>query len=328
MMACRALAGCVVALLLVSVPMTAVATVNGNDDVDTARVQIQRMVDAADAIGFRGLLVHVQGDHIESLELVRWIDNGVQERIHTLRGPEREVLRHESGMRWAMPDRGVVVHDQRPRPQGRFTSISRDQLAVLDDLYTLEHGGLDRVAGREAHVIGLIPRDGYRYSYRLWVDAETGLLLASQCLSEDDTVIEQFMFVQLDFDPDEQAREPVIAIDGLAEVTGHDAEPVASRESPRWHADNLPPGFTLLRHGRRPAPGGVFDVDFLLYGDGFAAVSVYIAPGENLDFTGYSRHGATRIAATTIDGHHVTLVGEVPKQTLERLLTGLKPVTD
>jgi len=300
---------------------------NGNES-PAARAQIERMVVAADALSFHGLLIHAQGDHIESLELVRWIDGGVRERVHTLRGPQRELLRHEQGMRWAMPDRGVVVHEHRPRPQGRFSAITREQLAVLSDYYTLDDGGTDRMAGREAQVVVLHPRDEYRYSYRLWVDDETGLLLASQCLSEHGAVIEQFMFVQLQFDPDPALREPVVSLDGLAVVSGQEADATPGAGDPAWRATDLPPGFALLRHGRRRAPGGTFEVEHLLYGDGFAAVSVYVAPSENLDFTGHSRHGATRIAATTIDGHHVTLVGEVPTRTLERVLRGIERVGD
>jgi sigma-E factor negative regulatory protein RseB len=323
----RRWAGLAAALALGGLWAMEAASVAG-DESPEARRHIERMVEAADALSFHGLLIHAQGDHIESLELVRWIDGGVRERVHTLRGPQRELLRHEQGMRWAMPDRGVVVHEQRPRPQGRFSAISREQLAVLSNYYSLDHGGTDRIAGREAQVVTLHPRDEYRYSYRLWVDDETGLLLASQCLSEHGSVIEQFMFVQLEFDPDVRLREPVVPLDGLAVVSGPDSDAISGSGDPAWRATDLPPGFALLRHGRRLAPGGAFEVEHLLYGDGFAAVSVYVAPSENLDFTGHSRHGATRIAATTIDGHHVTLVGEVPTKTLERVLLGIERRVD
>ncbi len=286
------------------------------------RQHIERMVVAAGAVSFHGMVVYGYGGHAEPMEIVRLQESEPTERVFTLRGPPREVFRKEGRVRWVLPDQGIVVTEQARDARRRFTDISSAQLDALDEYYELELAGEDRVADRSAVVLDLRPRDSYRYGYRLWLDQETGLLLASECRARDGQVIEHFMFVELDTDPSPSSLEPRLSDSGLKVVEV--PEGPASDEEHRWHATRVPPGFTLLSHGKRWRRGQEEPVEHLLYGDGFGAVSVYIAQGEDMDFHGHSGKGATRMAGANVNGHHVTVVGEVPSATIEMVLSSVE----
>ena len=51
-----------------------------------------------------------------------------------------------------------------------------------EDQYELREQGSDHVAGREAQVLLLRPRDEHRFAQRLWIDSRTGLMLRADVL--------------------------------------------------------------------------------------------------------------------------------------------------
>ena len=301
-------------LTLVLAPLAAAADTSPRD-------LIERMVSAAGNVSFHGVLVYGYSGHAEPLEIVRIQESGPKERLYTLRGHPREVFRDDSQVRWVLPEQGIVLVEKGRESRRRFTDITGAQLDSLDEYYVVERAGTDRVADRPAEVLDLKPRDEYRYGYRLWLDAETGLLIASECRNADGEVIEHFMFIELDTDPSEAALEPRLPDADLELVEA--PEPQQSESDGEWRASQLPPGFELLSHGQRWRKGEDEPVEHLLYGDGFGAVSVYIAHGEDMDFQGHSGKGATRMAGANVDGHHITVVGEVPSATIEMVLSGM-----
>ena len=48
----------------------------------------------------------------------------------------------------------------------------------IGEHYEVRIAGKDRVAGYAADVIDVMPRDGFRYGYRLWLDHSTRLAAA------------------------------------------------------------------------------------------------------------------------------------------------------
>ncbi|MCP1675907.1 sigma-E factor negative regulatory protein RseB [Natronocella acetinitrilica] len=287
-----------------------------------AREQIERMSAAAASTSFHGVLIYGYGGHTEPLEIVRLLESGPRERLYTLRGAQREVFRQEDHVRWVLPDQGVVLIEQGRESRRRFTDITASQLDALASYYELAVIGEDRVADRPAIVLELKPRDEYRYGYRLWLDDETGMLLASECRTADGEVIEHFMFVELNMNPPPEAILPRLSDDGLEVVEA--PSPSIHDEAGQWEASEVPAGFQLLSHGKRSRRGGGEPVEHLLYGDGFGAVSIYIAEGEDMDFHGHSGKGATRMAGANRDGYHITVVGEVPSATIEMVLSGVR----
>jgi len=62
-------------------------------------------------------------------------------------------------------------------------------------------------------------------------------------------------------------------------------------------------------------------VTHILYSDGLANVSVFIAPEHDGNVSGPTSVGGSNSFSTVIDGYLVTAVGEVPAATVEQIAT-------
>ncbi len=306
-------------LFLLLLPLAAVSS--DDESASDPQALLQGMAEASASASFHGLLVYGQSNNLDAMEVVRLADAG-RERVYSLTGQTREMLRQDGHTRWILPRERTVVLDQgqRKQPPG---AISQEQIAELPEWYRLSFRGNDRVAGRSSRVVDLEPRDAYRYGYRLWLDKDTGLLLRSECRDHDSRVLEHFMYVRLEFDADRvrASAEQHINDDGFRVLDS--GSTALSEPDERWLARELPAGFRLIAANRRTPPGADEGVLHFLYGDGLAAVSVYVTQTPKHELEGYAERGNTRMAGRTIGEHHVTVVGEVPRITVERVLEGI-----
>ena len=76
----------------------------------------------------------------------------------------------------------------------------------------------------------------------------------------------------------------------------------------------------MSAHGEQ-LPGSDGMTTHILYSDGLANVSVFIAPVSGDGADGSSQVGASNSFSTVIGGHRVTAVGEVPARTVEQIAT-------
>lgn len=273
---------------------------------------LRRMAEALDRVEYRGLLVHTEGGRMQSLEVFHAIDpEGVRERLVALDGPPREIVqiggRFACGGDASMPELGRLTRPAAP---------TADALAH----YRLSLGGEERIAGLPARMIQLDPVDAFRYGHRLWLDQASGLPLRSLQFGADGRIVSQSGFVRI-----ELGQRPSDA--ELGECP--DPLPVDRAGSPaqvesRWRLRDGPPGFRLLRV--LPLPG-VERGEHQFYGDGLASVSVYIEPhrAEAAPLSGPARRGGINFFGRVHGGYQVTVVGEVPELTVQRVAQGMLP---
>ena len=88
-----------------------------------------------------------------------------------------------------------------------------------------------------------------------------------------------------------------------------------------WHAAELPRGFrAVATHGEK-LPGNDVITTHILYSDGLANVSVFIADSDGNDAAGAQSVGGSNSFSTVVGDHRITAVGEVPAVTLEQIAT-------
>ena len=87
----------------------------------------------------------------------------------------------------------------------------------------------------------------------------------------------------------------------------------------RWKVAQVPDGFMLTDHGWHQLSADDAGVEHWVYSDGLASVSVYIEKSlkDNEAYSGVSHRGALNAYGTMVGGYYVTVVGEVPRQTVE-----------
>ena len=299
---------------------------------DDANTWLLKMNQASRNLSYSGSFVYQHGDQLESMRILRKVQGGlVRERLVSLNGAAREVIRTDQEVRCYLPDENMVVVEQRRLEARGFPSLLPESLHNLDKNYIITLGASERVVDRNTRIVTISPRDSYRYGYRLWADEKTGLLLKANLVDDRGLTIEQFMFTSIEIDgkiPDSAFEPRAPGKDYAWHREGKDAIQSLTADS-AWKVSRLPPGFTLSMHMRRMIPQRKTAVEHIIYSDGLAVVSVFIEKLADKpalgDFTDGMHIGAVHARARVIDTHRVTVVGEVPAATVDMMGASVVP---
>ena len=293
------------------------------DSMATGRDLIEKMSQASQTLTYSGAFVFAHDGELETMRIYHSQFEGVErERLVSLSGEAREIIRDAENVVCIWPGtKSVSV--SRATPRTPFPEFDADQLGQLAKLYSFKRNGMDRVAGREAKVVDIRPLDNYRYGYRLWIDAETFLMLRSVMSDNRGSVIEQVMFTEIEF-PESIAAELLSAsVEGERLEWVEDSDEHAEPEPPDTDIPGVgnfsaPEGFTLMSDKVLMLPEDSV-VRRLMYTDGLASMSVYIASSADdgkSELQGISGMGAVHAYGVMQGDWHVTVVGEVPKTTV------------
>ena len=283
--------------------------------------RVERLVSAARTLNYDATFVYSHDGKMDEMRIIHRFAGGVErERLVTLSGSTREVLRDDTLVTCIIPDNQTVVVGK-SRPQSRYGSAVLTASGYREH-YELTLEGSARAAGRRAEIVAIRPRDEYRYGYRLWVDGDSGLLLRSELVDGHGSTLESIIYTSLrlpDTIPD-RLLEPEISGRGFSWYTSGGSNELPVNKT-QWVARWLPAGFKMRERESTLLPAGRMPLEHLVYGDGLAALSIYIekleASATALD--GVSKMGAMSAFGTMIEGYQVTVVGEVPGITVEKV---------
>jgi sigma-E factor negative regulatory protein RseB len=311
-------------LLGLSLALSSPAHATDNNEAIT---MLERMTEAAKELTYEGVFAYQSGKNLQSIRIYHRADaRGELERLISLNGAAREVIRSNDMVTCINPEGRQVNVSRRPLGRGFPSDLPR-RLSSATPFYEVELGEMDRIAGRKAQELVIKPLDQYRYGYRLWVDADTYLLLKSELVGNDGDVLETFAFSSLNTDVHipEHKFQPQMSGD---EMTWHRSEPekplnIANHSQQSvWRAEWLPEGFAQVAYQTRLRASNGADVEQRVYSDGLSSVSVFIEKiraRHNAHLQGGSHVGAINAFGTVMHAHFVTVVGEVPAQTVEKI---------
>lgn len=318
------------AVCLVAGPVRAQTQAAGQNS-SQSPLDFARIAGAAHKLSYAGTFVYQSGGgNPETSRVTHVIDaSGERERLEVLDGSPREVVRINDEVRCYLPDQRLVIVERQGR-QSFLPVQLPDSLAMLEQNYRVRPGGMERVAGRNAYIFMLEPRDGLRFGHVLWADAESGLLLKARMVGPRGETIEQFAFTQVriggSFDKD--AFKPRLPADAAKwEVRRSAAVDTGSADN-LWALRNPLPGFRRTAGVKRHLHNDEAETIQLVFSDGMVAISVFIEPlnpKEAVPASGVFSAGATQFYKRVASGKLLTVMGEVPAQTLMRLGDGLEP---
>lgn len=296
-----------------------------------------RMADAVERSNYQGTMVHMHSGQADILRIVHRFENGqVSERITTIDGPGREIIRNNDEVTCILPDQDAVVVEPR-EAHNVSQSPLQGRLPRLDELdqryYELAFVDDSVVAGRSTRVLEVRPMDGFRFGYRLALDNVTALPLKSQLIDARGRTVEEIMFTSVELSEAIPARElePSLSTDNLQVQRSEDATRVEvdGRLRAGWQVARLPEGFMLIAVRAKLAPGAPGPMEQLVYSDGLASVSLFVEMQmeQDSDAEGLSGMGAANAYTTVVDGYLVTAVGEVPARTVEMMAMSARPRT-
>ena len=274
-------------------------------------------------LNYRGDFVYVHENHLESMQISHYRDaHGEKERLISLNGEAREVIRDNQNLTCIWPSSRKVVVDLSRKNSFSPIFIPED-IARLEKFYVMKLLGKDRVANMNAVVVHIDPKDKYRYGMKFWINEDNGLMMKSSLINENGKVVEKVMFTSLElFEGDEK---PVI--DTMPKIdesftlvryhSGDSSKSFAADNS--WQLGRTPGGFWRESVMKRKIPDSDYFVHQMVYTDGLASLSVFIERQTGVTSQGGSSMGAVNAFIRILNNHSVTAIGEVPAATVKEI---------
>ncbi|HVN99552.1 MAG TPA: MucB/RseB C-terminal domain-containing protein [Steroidobacteraceae bacterium] len=303
---------------------------------DDARGLLERMEHALATRNYQGTFVHEHDGQTETLRIVhRAAGDGFAERLVSLDGSGREVIRRDGELRAYFPDQRVVLVESDPKAGLLLTGLQGLDTAA-GQMYRLSEESPTRISGREARVLRVEPQDDMRYGYRVWIDEASAMPLKTQLHTADGRIIEQVVFTDLSLPvhvPDGALQPAVAARDYHQLRRGAAAVAPPLPADTTWDAADLPAGFRLVANSTRLMGENPHAVTHLVFSDGLASVSVFVEPQSRGPADAHrdpapptvTRLGSSSAVSTEVDGHRVTAIGEVPPDTVRAIAGSLRP---
>jgi sigma-E factor negative regulatory protein RseB len=296
---------------------------------DDAHQWLERMSEALSSRNYTGVFTHTTRHQSETMRIVHRVGRGVStERLVSLDGSGREIVRTAEEVHVYLPDRRVVLVEPRT-DDGLLLEALPELGPELDSHYELLIRDGHKLLGRDVRVLDIRPRDAFRYGYRLWLDEQSAMPLRTVVVDGAGRPVELINFTQLDMPVriDARATEPTLDASGFQWVRHPRRPPQPAAAAVAWRPMKLPPGFHLVASRMQIVPGVAFPVQHLIFSDGFASISVFIeparpggpAPPES------SSVGSANAYTTLVQGHVVTAVGEVPLATVREVASSVAP---
>ncbi|WP_207808305.1 MULTISPECIES: MucB/RseB C-terminal domain-containing protein [unclassified Pseudomonas] len=290
---------------------------------DEAQDWLTRLGQAEQQQSFHGTFVYERNGSFSTHNIWHRVQNGqVRERLLQLDGSAQEVVRIDGRTQCVS---GTLIAGLGDSPNAAARALDPKKLKNWYDLAVI---GKSRVAGRDAVIVSLTPRDQHRYSFELHLDKKTGLPLKSLLLNDKGQLLERFQFTSLDTDEIPSDKD-LLAEPDCKPINIASDKASAAKTVQNWRSDWLPPGFELTSSSSHKDAQTKTQVSSLMYDDGLARFSVFLEPLNGATVTDTRTQLGPTVAVsrrlTTPQGEMmVTVVGEIPIGTAERIALSMR----
>lgn len=276
-----------------------------------------RMQQALRNENFNASMVQVQGQRVE---LFSWLHGRTEEGtelelLYSLNGPDSYLVRQNQQVSYFHPM--ISPYSMQSRALfGPIPSAFYESYAEIEPSYSAVAMGGGRVLDRPAKHVRLIPRDQQRFSYSLWLDRASGMLLRLATVSPNGDILELVQLTSLEITPE-------VAAD-LMQMHNSPMPPlikdpnVDTRIEHDWQQTWLPEGFHQVRSNHHSLPMTGIAADYFLYSDGLTRVSVYVSQDPRAA-TSIQYEGLESLYTHRHRDFSVTVVGRLPMETLQRI---------
>ncbi len=288
---------------------------------------LMRMHQASTNRSYIGTFVVSAGGNMSSAKIWHVCEGKQQmEHIEILTGAPRSIFRHNDQVITFMPNHKVARSEKR-EPLGLFPELFQSADTRIADFYSFRQEGVERVAGVDADIILLIPKDRLRFGYRVWTERKNGLVVKLQTLDAEGRVLEQAAFSELQLDAPvkmDKLLQMMSKFDGYRVEKPVLVKTTASAEG--WKLKAPVAGFSAMSCFKRPVSASGEGPLQWIFSDGLATVSIFVEPMDRRRPVREASLslGATQTMTKQLDVYWITLVGEVPMTTLRLFASGLE----
>ncbi|MFB9135243.1 sigma-E factor regulatory protein RseB [Vibrio sp. AK197] len=283
-----------------------------------AEALLLQMHDASQQLSYELSYILIKKSSIEPILYRHARDEDQKQLAHLvyLSGPVREVIRRGDEVSYIEPsvepftiESGFMVAPTIPLLNSDVEELSR--------FYDFIRVGRAREAGSACQVLRVVPKDGLRYSYVLWIDEKTKLPLRADLLDRDGEILEQYRTVS--YSVSERVSEVLGALKKvrLPEVL---SLPKGNLDSTFWHVGWTPKGFEARELNRYRMAVTDRLVESQMYTDGLFNFSVYVSNKDNDSLKGQIVRQGRRTLHSFIKGQNeISVVGDIPPATAKRI---------
>lgn len=286
---------------------------------------LKKIADSSRTVSYSGTFMYQHGSRVETSRIVHYVNpaGGVFERLETLDGPPREIIRANDHVTAYIPDARMVLVER--RSTRHMPIMLPEKLSDLTQYYDVKKLESDRVGGLECVWIGVTPKDKLRYGRKFCAELESGLPLRAQVFNENTQVIESFGFSQLSlggkFSRDQVAsRYEKRATAQRWRVDRSALDVMEQAADTGWTVGNLPVGFRKSMEVKRTIAGRPLAMPHLVFSDGLAAISIFVEPKvRELTGKALTNQGSVHIYKRILGEQVVTVLGEAPAATVMQI---------
>ncbi|OIQ24318.1 sigma-E factor regulatory protein RseB [uncultured Vibrio sp.] len=282
-----------------------------------AEALLHQMNEASQQLNYELSYILIKKNSIEPL-LYRHARNESQQLAHLiyLSGPVREVIRRGDEVSYIEPgvEPFTIESGNMVAPTIPLLNTDVDSLSSNYDFITV---GRAREAGTACQVIRVVPKDGLRYSYVLWVDEKNKLPLRADLVDRDGEVLEQYRTIS--YSINDQVEEVLVGLNDveLPEVL---SLPKGNVKQTFWSIDWIPNGFEPKELNRYRMAVTERMVESQMYTDGLFTFSVYVSDSDDNSLKGQLVRQGRRTLHSFVKGtSEVSIVGDIPPATAKRI---------
>lgn len=300
-----------------------------------ARTWLQRIHGAASQRNYEGTLVVTAGGNLSSARMAHYCEAQQSfERVDILDGQVRRVFRHNEQLLTLWPESRLARAGQRDAV-ALFPSVLSGSAEQIFERYELLAEGSGRVAGHEAAILLLRPRDEMRFAQRLWADRATGLLLRADVLDAGGRVLESAAFSEVSIGVKAQpdtVTQPMRRLEGYRMLRNTVQRTALDGEG--WQLKSPVAGFKQVSCVKRgtgtsadASDAGATEWLQAIFSDGLTHVSVFIEPmRSDRHRAGSGSLGATHSLMLANGPYWITVMGDVPHATLKQFAAALERI--
>lgn len=248
-------------------------------------------------------------------------DNGLSyESMETLGKLKTRVHRWQKHLFFQKKDRmleKLLFHfflNPFPVPKGQLSDYYQISLEKPSQSSSLQHVG-----------IRFMPKQTDRSAHLFWLNKQ-GMVVGYAKESHQGEILKSFQLVSLTTwtQPPQQMVETLLKPNAAA--NWHGLKPETLNTKPDWQFNYLPAGFELVDRFSSPRKTGK---EHWMFSDGLSEFSVFFVEKRKKDFK-HRRHAkgvwGTQFWKGTAEGKKVIVVGDLPTETIERIVDGITAI--
>jgi sigma-E factor negative regulatory protein RseB len=302
-------------------------------DSEQALSLLERLSQSLRQLNFNTSFVVVKNNQAEPYHWLHGIvenqvnENGVSkssielEIVALLNGPRRDILRINNMVSYIEPEYAPYSISSE-QISGPIPTVFGRDISVLENNYHFVSVGKNRVLGRAAQLIRIVPKDSHRYGYWLWLDQQSGLLLKLAVITRKGNLLEQIQFTHLEITDTISENLKQLQATELPKIIDVTAQQKSTDLT--WQVNWLPSGFEPVKSNRHRINTSKQAVEFMLFNDGLVDVSVYVNPSkEKQKAIEFANDGATLVLSQVINNVEISVVGKVPLETAKKIVSSV-----